>query len=108
VTTREVTNLINQIMASVRRLKKDIQFLSAQLIGDCIDFIDSFNDGKEKQVLAIIEEAVSLHNSMIERACHPDGKANPKLVKKFYQQLKKDFIEGLDQSYRKLEELIQK
>ena len=93
-------------MASIRRLKKDIQFLSAQLIGDCIDLIDSFEDGKERQVMAIIEEAVSLHNNMIDRACHPDGKDNPKLVRKFYQQLKKDFIQGLDGCYKKLEELF--
>jgi len=93
-------------MASIRRLKKDIQFLSAQLIGDCIDFMETFEDGKEKQVFGIIEEAVSLHNSMIDRACHPDGKDNPKLVKAFYQKLKKDFIQGLDDCYKKLEELV--
>lgn len=95
-------------MASVRRLKKDIQFLSAQLIGDCIDFMDSFDNGKEKHVLDIITEAVSLHNNMIDRACHPDGKDNPKLVRKYYQQLKKDFIQGLDDSYKKLETLVSK
>lgn len=95
-------------MASIRRLKKDIQFLSAQLIGDCIDFIDSFDDGKEEKVLAIIQDAVSLHNNMIDRACHPDGKDNPKLVREFYKQLKKDFIQGLDECYKKLEKLIKK
>lgn len=95
-------------MASIRRLKKDIQFLSAQLIGDCIDFIDTFETGNDKQVLDIITEAVSLHNNMIDRACHPDGKDNPKLVKSYYKKLRKDFIDGLDQSYRKLEELIEK
>jgi hypothetical protein len=95
-------------MSSIRRLKKDIQFLSAQLIGDCIDFIDTFQDGQEKKVMAIIEEAVSLHNNMIDRACHLDGKDNPKLVKEFYRQLKKDFIQGLDGCYKKLEELIKK
>lgn len=95
-------------MASIRRLKKDIQFLSAQLISDCIDFIDSFDDGKEEKVLAIIQDAVSLHNNMIDRACHPDGKDNPKLVREFYKQLKKDFIQGLDECYKKLEKLIKK
>lgn len=95
-------------MANVRRLKKDIQFFSAQLIGDCLDFLESFQDGKKKKVIAIIEEAVLLNNNMIERACHPDGKDNPKLVKEFYKQLKKDFIKGLDQAYKKLEELVKK
>jgi len=99
-------------MASVRRLKKDIQFLSAELIGDCMDFLTTFPDAKEtakeKKVMAIIEEAVSLHNNIIDRACHPDGKDNPKLVKEFYMQLKKDFIKGLDKAYKKLEDLVKK
>ena len=78
------------------------------MIGDCIDFIDSYEDREEKQVLTVIEDAVSLHNNMIARACHPDGKDNPKLVKKFYQQLRKDFIQGLNECYKKLEEMIKK
>ena len=93
-------------MASLRRLKKDIQFLSSQLIGDCLDFLESFQEGKEEKVMAIIEEAVSLNNNAIERACHPEGKDNPKLVREFYKQLKKDFIQELDQAYKKLEELV--
>jgi hypothetical protein len=95
-------------MANIRRLKKDIQYLSAQLIGDCLDFLDTFKDGDEEKVMAIIEEAVALNNSTLEKACHPDAKDNPKLVKEFYNRLKKDFIKGLDDSYKKLEKLIKK
>jgi hypothetical protein len=95
-------------MASVRRLKKDIQFLSAQLIGDCLDFLESFREGKEEKVMAIIQEAVSLNNNTIERACRPEGKDDHKQVKEFYRQLKKDYIQGIDQAYKKLEELVKK
>jgi hypothetical protein len=95
-------------MANVRRLKKEIEFMSSQLIGDCIDFLETFDDKKDKTVLSIIEEAVLLNNTMLDRACHPDGKDNPKLVKKHYQKLKTDFIKGLDQAYAKLESLIKK
>jgi len=95
-------------MATVRRLKKEIEFISSQLIGDCIDFLETFNDKKDKTVLLIIEEAVLLNNTMLDRACHPDGKDNPKLVKQHYRKLKSDFIKGLDQAYGKLESLIKK
>ena len=66
-------------MANVRRLKKEIEFMSSQLIGDCIDYLDTFEDKKETSVLSIIEEAVLLNNTMLDRACHPDGKNNPAL-----------------------------
>jgi len=96
-------------MATVRRLKKEIEFMSSQLIGDCIDFLETFDDKKEITVLSIIEEAVLLNNSMLDRVCHhPDGKENPRLVKQYYRQLKTDFIKGLDQAYGKLEGLIKK
>ena len=95
-------------MANVRRLKKEIEFMSSQLIGDCIDFLETFEDKKDTPILSIIEEAVVLNNTMLDRACHPDGKDNPKLVKQHYRQLKTDFIKGLDQAYAKLEGLVKK
>jgi hypothetical protein len=95
-------------MANVRRLKKEIEFMSSQLIGDCVDFLDTFEDKKEVSVLSIIEQAVLLNNTMLDRACHPDGKDNPKLVKQHYRQIKVDFIKGLDEAYGKLEELLKK
>jgi hypothetical protein len=93
-------------MATVRRLKQEIEFLSSQLIGDCIDFLETFEDKKETTVLSIIEEAVRLNNTMLDRVCHPDGKDNPKLVKQHYRLIKTDFIKGLDQAYAKLESLV--
>ncbi len=95
-------------MATVRRLKKEIEFMSSQLIGDCIDFLETFDDKKDTNILSIIEEAVLLNNSMLDRVCHPDGKDNPKLVKQHYQKIKTDFIKGLDQAYGKLESLLKK
>ena len=95
-------------MATLRRLKKEIEFMSSQLIGDCIDFLETFEDKKETNILSIIEEAAELNNTMLDRACHPDGKDNPKLVKQHYRQLKTDFIKGLDQAYAKLEGLVKK
>jgi len=82
--------------------------MSSQLIGDCIDFLDTFEDKKDHTVFTIIEEAVSLNNSMLDRACHPDGKDNRKLVRQHYRLLKKDFIKGLDQAYAQLEGMIKK
>lgn len=93
-------------MATVRRLKKEIEIMSSQLIGDCIDFIEKFEDKKETTLLSVIEEAVKLNNTMLDRACHPEGKDDPKLVRQHYRQLKTDFIKGLDQAYAKLESLV--
>lgn len=93
-------------MASLRRLKKDIEYFSAQLIGDCLDYVQYYEEAKEDEALEIIKEAVAFHNEMIDRAVHPDGKDNPKIVKAYYKKLKHDFVEGLDKAYAKLEALV--
>ena len=92
-------------MASIKQLKKEIEFLSSQLIGDCIDFVQTFN-GKELEAMAVIDEVVALHNGTVDKINNPDGKDNPKLVKAFYQQLKKDYVGGINDAYKKLEELV--
>ena len=92
-------------MASIRRLKKEIEFLSSQVIGDSIDFIQTFN-GKELEAMAVIDEIVALHNSTVDKINNPDGKDNQKLVKEFYRQLKKQYIEGINESYQRLESLV--
>lgn len=93
-------------MASLRRLKKEIELMTSTLIGDCIDYLEAFDDKKDVNVLSIIEEAILLNNSIMDRACHPDGKENPLLVKQHYRKLKSDFIQGLEAAYAKLEGLI--
>ena len=92
-------------MASIRQLKKEIEFLSSQMIGDCIDFVQTFN-GKEMEAMAVIDEVVALHNRTVDKINNPDGKANPKLVKAFYQQLKLNYVTGVNEAYKKLESLV--
>jgi hypothetical protein len=92
-------------MASIRRLKKEIEFLSSQVIGDSIDFIQTFN-GKEIEAMAVVDEIVSLHNNTLDKINNPDGKDNPKLVKAYYQQLKKQYISGVNDAYKRLESLV--
>ena len=45
-------------MASIRRIKRDIDFLANEVISDCYMAL-YFNDGaKREQIVAVIEEAV--------------------------------------------------
>jgi len=93
-------------MASIRKLKKDIQFLTAEGINDCINLVDDQDKEKNSKILDIIKEIVDHHNQIMERVGHPDGKDNVKLTKNFYRQLRADYINGLDESYKKIESLI--
>ena len=92
-------------MASIRQLKKEIEFISSQMIGDCIDFVQTFN-GREMEAMAVIDEIVVLHNTTVDKINNPDGKDNPKLVRAFYQQLKKEYVAGVNEAYKRLESLV--
>jgi hypothetical protein len=79
-------------MASVRNLKKDIAFLASEVISDCQLFVLLHPKQNTDAAYSIIEDAVELYNLMIQRANHPDGKDNPKLVKQHYRTLRTDLL----------------
>ena len=63
-------------MASIRRIKRDIDFLANEVISDCYMAL-YFNDGaKREQIVAVIEEAVEFRNELFVRANHPADKKN--------------------------------
>ncbi|MCE1197852.1 MAG: hypothetical protein LWW85_02690 [Marinilabiliales bacterium] len=92
-------------MASIRQLKKEIGYISSQVIEDCLDLVRHFN-GKELEAMAVIDELVALHNATLEKSNHPDGKDNPQMVRSYYKQIKKDYIEGVNEAYKKLELMV--
>ena len=90
-------------MPSKRELKKDIRALSEIVITDALEMSVTFEKEKEHQkILDIIVEMANLHNDLITRVNHPDGKDNPKLVKKYYNAIIKDLLAGCNKAYEKL------
>jgi hypothetical protein len=92
-------------MASVKNLKKDIDFLFFEFISDCFLFTSIHTGEKRNEVQNLIEEAVSMRNEFIDRANHPDGKDNPVLVKAYYAKLSKELMEKVDGYFEKLSDI---
>lgn len=78
-------------MASRRKLKKTIQFISSELINEiyfrCLLSEKVDLNHVEKVSVAIIKT----NDEFVLRANHPDGKNNPKLVKAYYKKLFADW-----------------
>jgi hypothetical protein len=89
-------------MASIRQLKKDIDNQLFEVIADCFLYIGVHPEKKSDEVSAIIEDAVSLRNDLISRVNNPDGKDNPQLVKKYFQQVSNDLSGGVDDLCKRL------
>jgi hypothetical protein len=92
-------------MASIRDLKKDIDYLIYEVISDCFTFSQLHPEIKPDELSAIISDAVDFRNDLIARVNNPDGKDNPKIVKSYYQKVGKDLLSGVDKLFSRLSEL---
>ena len=92
-------------MASVKNLKKDIDFLFFEFISDCFLYTSLHTGEKRTEVQNLIEEAVAMRNEFIDRVNHPAGKDNPALVKTYYKTVSKDLLEKVDSYFEKLSEI---
>jgi hypothetical protein len=89
-------------MASVRELKKDIDVLMSLALSDCFYVLEYNSKVDEKAVMEIAGEIVHKHHELRIRANHPDGKDNPKLVKKYYKGIVADLLAAADSALEKL------
>jgi hypothetical protein len=95
-------------MASVRELKKDIDYLVYEVISDCFVFSGLHPDIKTDEISALISDAVDFRNDLIARVNNPDGKDNPKIVKAYYKAVEKDLLTGVDKLFSKLSAMTKK
>ena len=90
-------------MASIRVIKKDVDFLVSVVISDCWMFV-YFNPGKKyEEAVEIISEAVELRNSLYEKINRPD-KAN---VKKYFKSVNEELLKSVDALFLKISALAQ-
>jgi hypothetical protein len=95
-------------MASIRDLKKDIEYLVFEVISDCLLYSGIHGGENEDDVSAIIDDAVSFRNELFARVNNPDGKNNPKIVKAYYKKIEKDLFTGVDELFERLSALTAK
>ncbi len=95
-------------MASIRDLKKDIDYLIYEVISDCFVFSNIHPDIKSDELSALISEAVDFRNDLIARVNNPDGKDNAKIVKAYYKAVEKDLLTGVDKLFTRLSEMTKK
>lgn len=88
-------------MASLRILKKDIDYLIGQVLEDSY-FTVYFHPDKKDRAFEIMQEAANLRNELFDRANSPVEKHNKSLVKKHYAQIRRDMFTGVDSLFEKL------
>lgn len=91
------------IMASRRKLKKDIDYLIGAVISNCDACLYFSPKDKWDKIMEIVEEAVDVRNALFARM-RPAEKDNASLVRKHYAALRSDMFTQIDGLFEKLSE----
>lgn len=95
-------------MANRRNLKKDINWLTEEVISDCLIYMD-FNQPKDEKPLAeIINTVVTKRNELFGRINQPTSTVARGEVKKMYTQMVKEMFETTNDCFEKLSKLPRK
>ena len=94
-------------MASIRNLKKDVNYLIEVVCADSYAATIFNGNIDTDKVAAIISDALVLRQDMINRINHPDvDKNDRKAVRNYYKGLQNEIIEKVDGMFSELSAAI--
>ena len=90
-------------MASRRKLKQTIQFVSSELITDIYFRCLMSKRVDDQKVDDLVVKIMALTREYILRVNRPDGKDNPKLVRAYFRKLFTDWQAAMGQIIKEIE-----
>lgn len=94
------------IMASRRQLKKNIQIVTSELLNYSYVNCFIYNKLTIEQLYEIMQKVAILNNDFLDRANHPDGTDNPKIVKAYYACLITEFNTQVEAACGEIENMM--
>ena len=91
-------------MANRRTLKKDINYLTYELIAECFTYKYFHKEAKPEVVDQVASTILDIRNDLVSRINHVNGKEDHKLVKAHFSTIRKDFEKSVEEM-DKLEKL---
>ncbi len=93
------------IMAKRRELKKDISYLTSQVVEDCLLYIEFNTKANQKVVAEIINKIILKQNEVLAEINKPTSKINAKEVKANYKKIIFTFLDTVNSCYEELSKL---
>ena len=88
-------------MASLRTLKKEIDYCLEELVFDCYMAM-YVQAGKESDIFAVMQKGVDLRNEFYKKVNNPAEPHNASLVRKHYAALRAEMEERFGQLFEEL------
>lgn len=94
-------------MASKKELKQSINGIAGELFSECL-FCRLYIPGVDPEKAdVVLTKILEMQADFLDRANRPDGKANPKLVRAYYQKLKETLRKKVDEISEEIGQLSQ-
>ena len=94
-------------MASLRVLKKEIDYCLEELVFDC-DMAMYVQPSKENEIFAVMQKGVELRNEFYNKANNPAEPHNASLVRKHYSALRSEMDEAFGKLFEELSSINNK
>jgi predicted HAD superfamily phosphohydrolase len=92
-------------MASRRELKKDLNWLTHEVIADCLIYLDIKTPEDERPIADIISKMVVKREEIISKINKSTSKMERKEVRKIYGEIVKNILETSHSCFEDLSEL---
>ncbi len=83
-------------MASIRQLKKNLNYLTQELINECLAYQYFNKNADSNKVDEVISGIIENHNDLIYRINHCNEKGDRKKVKAYFNSIKEDFKKSVE------------
>jgi hypothetical protein len=95
-------------MANRRELKKDLNWLTHEVISDCLMYVELNYGCDEKPVADIISKMINERNAVLSKINQPTSKMDRKEVKKMYNETVHNLLETTHTCFEELSKLTRK
>ncbi len=93
-------------MASKRNVKKDIEYITYEVLNDCFLSIETHPDRKTEEISEIIANAVQTRNKLIKKV--NEKVKGKKEVKAHFKAIYDELFKSADEYFSKLSSIIKK
>jgi hypothetical protein len=91
-------------MANRRHVKKDIEYITYEVLNDCFLSIETHPDRKRDEITKIINDAVIKRNELIKKVNQKIK--DKKETKKHFKNIYEDLFKSADSYFSRLSELL--
>ena len=91
-------------MAKKRNVKKDIEFITYEILNDCFLSIDAHPERKKDEITKLISDTIAKRNELIKRV--NDRKIDKKETIKHFKAIYSDLMKSADEGFKTLSNII--